>query len=185
MGHQGAQRGGQADRSSSRYAARDGQAGGGRARAPRQGHQRRGRVPGRRQAGRGGRGADAISRGRAAALPADDARDRLRAKHHDVLSAADGPPRPAPAGRARQGRRWRQVNAGWSSFRSRVRYGRFGGLAQLGERGVRNAEVEGSNPLPSTNSLFGWIRGESVEAERSETASVTHGDKLVTRLGGP
>ena len=26
-----------------------------------------------------------------------------------------------------------------------------GGLAQLGERGVRNAEVEGSNPLPSTN----------------------------------
>ena len=25
-----------------------------------------------------------------------------------------------------------------------------GGLAQLGERGVRNAEVEGSNPLPST-----------------------------------
>ncbi len=29
----------------------------------------------------------------------------------------------------------------------------FGGrLAQLGEHGVRNAEVEGSNPLPSTNS---------------------------------
>ena len=27
---------------------------------------------------------------------------------------------------------------------------RSGGLAQLGERGVRNAEVEGSNPLPST-----------------------------------
>ena len=26
-----------------------------------------------------------------------------------------------------------------------------GGLAQLGERGVRNAEVGGSNPLPSTN----------------------------------
>lgn len=25
-----------------------------------------------------------------------------------------------------------------------------GGLAQLGERRVRNAEVEGSNPLPST-----------------------------------
>ena len=25
-----------------------------------------------------------------------------------------------------------------------------GGLAQLGERGVRNAEVGGSNPLPST-----------------------------------
>jgi hypothetical protein len=28
--------------------------------------------------------------------------------------------------------------------------GRAGGLAQLGERRVRNAEVEGSNPLPST-----------------------------------
>ena len=28
--------------------------------------------------------------------------------------------------------------------------GCHGGLAQLGERGVRNAEVEGSNPLPST-----------------------------------
>ena len=27
---------------------------------------------------------------------------------------------------------------------------RTGGLAQLGERRVRNAEVEGSNPLPST-----------------------------------
>ena len=26
----------------------------------------------------------------------------------------------------------------------------LGGLAQLGERGVRNAEVGGSNPLPST-----------------------------------
>ena len=26
-----------------------------------------------------------------------------------------------------------------------------GGLAQLGERGVRNAEAGGSNPLPSTN----------------------------------
>ena len=27
-----------------------------------------------------------------------------------------------------------------------------GGLAQLGERRVRNAEAEGSNPLPSTRS---------------------------------
>ena len=26
-----------------------------------------------------------------------------------------------------------------------------GRLAQLGERGVRNAEAEGSNPLPSTS----------------------------------
>ena len=30
------------------------------------------------------------------------------------------------------------------------REGQAGGLAQLGERRVRNAEVEGSNPLPST-----------------------------------
>ncbi len=28
-----------------------------------------------------------------------------------------------------------------------------GGLAQLGERRVRNAEVEGSNPLPSTRAI--------------------------------
>jgi hypothetical protein len=35
-----------------------------------------------------------------------------------------------------------------------VRFGRgLGGLAQLGERGVRNAEVEGSNPLPSTTTF--------------------------------
>ena len=30
-------------------------------------------------------------------------------------------------------------------------WGSRGRLAQLGERGVRNAEVEGSSPLPSTN----------------------------------
>jgi hypothetical protein len=29
-----------------------------------------------------------------------------------------------------------------------------GRLAQLGERRVRNAEVEGSNPLPSTKIIF-------------------------------
>ena len=29
-----------------------------------------------------------------------------------------------------------------------------GRLAQLGERGVRNAEAEGSNPLPSTSSGY-------------------------------
>ena len=28
----------------------------------------------------------------------------------------------------------------------------------MGERGVRNAEVEGSNPLPSTKKLFGYLR---------------------------
>lgn len=35
---------------------------------------------------------------------------------------------------------------------------RTGGLAQLGERRVRNAEVEGSNPLPSTIGIlvFDW-----------------------------
>ena len=31
---------------------------------------------------------------------------------------------------------------------------RTGGLAQLGERRVRNAEVEGSNPLPSTRCVL-------------------------------
>jgi hypothetical protein len=30
----------------------------------------------------------------------------------------------------------------------------YGRLAQLGERRVRNAEVEGSNPLPSTKVLL-------------------------------
>jgi hypothetical protein len=30
---------------------------------------------------------------------------------------------------------------------------RYGRLAQLGERRVRNAEVEGSNPLPSTMAM--------------------------------
>ncbi len=32
---------------------------------------------------------------------------------------------------------------------------RIGRLAQLGERGVRNAEAEGSNPLPSTSNSYG------------------------------
>lgn len=36
-----------------------------------------------------------------------------------------------------------------------------GGLAQLGERGVRNAEVEGSNPLPSTIVPFSWVAAPS------------------------
>ena len=41
---------------------------------------------------------------------------------------------------------------GWRARDGHVEYEGFtpGGLAQLGERGVRNAEVEGSNPLPST-----------------------------------
>jgi hypothetical protein len=42
---------------------------------------------------------------------------------------------------------------GWKRPRAPCKisaFGRSGGLAQLGERGVRNAEVEGSNPLPST-----------------------------------
>src|SRR5207244_12523225 len=41
-----------------------------------------------------------------------------------------------------------------AGFPGRGRYKRVprrcGGLARLGKRGVRNAEVEGSNPLPST-----------------------------------
>ena len=32
----------------------------------------------------------------------------------------------------------------------RERFARFGDVAQLGERGVRNAEAEGSNPFIST-----------------------------------
>jgi hypothetical protein len=32
-------------------------------------------------------------------------------------------------------------------------FGPLGGVAQLGERGVRNAEVTGSNPVTSTNTL--------------------------------
>ena len=39
--------------------------------------------------------------------------------------------------------------------RSSVEAGQ-GGLAQLGERRVRNAEVEGSNPLPSTK-RYAWL----------------------------
>ena len=35
-----------------------------------------------------------------------------------------------------------------------------GGLAQLGERRVRNAEAEGSNPLPSTRRV--WSSGSVV-----------------------
>ena len=43
----------------------------------------------------------------------------------------------------------------------------YGGLAQLGERGVRNAEVGGSNPLPSTNLQIGSLgRGNSRDFQR-------------------
>jgi hypothetical protein len=38
----------------------------------------------------------------------------------------------------------------------------YGGLAQLGERGVRNAEVEGSNPLPSTITTFDYLARTSL-----------------------
>ena len=42
-----------------------------------------------------------------------------------------------------------------------------GGLAQLGERGVRNAEVGGSNPLPSTNLHIGsYVKGNSWDFQR-------------------
>ena len=41
---------------------------------------------------------------------------------------------------------------GWFRKAVQVR----GGLAQLGERRVRNAEVEGSNPLPSTRRVA-WL----------------------------
>ncbi len=45
---------------------------------------------------RGRRGPHALPGRRAAPLSADDAGDRLRAEHHHVLPAADGPDRPAP-----------------------------------------------------------------------------------------
>ena len=54
-----------------RDAARDGASGGGRARAPREGHQRRGRVPGLRAPERRGGGHERQPRRAAAALPAD------------------------------------------------------------------------------------------------------------------
>ena len=55
---------------------------------------------------------------------------------------------PSGSAQARKGR----AEADCQAATAWVDYGRCpdGGLAQLGERGVRNAEVEGSNPLPST-----------------------------------
>src|SRR5690606_27226147 len=85
----------QGDRSARGDAARDGEAGRGRAREALQADPRRGRVPGRpapaRRLGDPGRGA-----GRApAALPPDAHRDRQRAELDDPVPAAHGPAPPA------------------------------------------------------------------------------------------
>ena len=90
----------------------------------------------------------------AAALSADDAGDRLGAEHDHVLPAADGSHRAVAQTGSASGRKpTRSPDArevGSARRPCRIRRLRLGGLAQLGERGVRNAEVEGSNPLPST-----------------------------------
>ncbi len=70
-------------------------------------------------------------------------------------SPPSGPRRPSSRCRWTSSARCSRPSTRVGTVRRRdVEYVRFacglGGLAQLGERGVRNAEVEGSNPLPST-----------------------------------
>ena len=104
LGHQGLRGRGQGRRDPERDAARDGEAGGGRARAAREDHQRRGRVPGRRAAqGCGDRDRGAPDRA-AAALLADAARDRRRQLVDDHLPGPDRPDQ-AVFGKARGGLR--------------------------------------------------------------------------------
>src|SRR5207302_746064 len=71
--------------------ARDGAAGGSRAGAPRQGHQRRGRAPGVGEAGPGRAHHRHRAGGHPAAVPADGHGDRLREQLHDDLPAAARP----------------------------------------------------------------------------------------------
>ncbi len=79
LGGQGLDRRGQGRRDPDRHAAGDGASGRGRARAPRQGHRRRGRVPGVGAAeGRGERDQPEPDSA-PAAFPPDDARDELGA----------------------------------------------------------------------------------------------------------
>ena len=56
-----------------------------------------------------------------------------------------------------------------------------GRLAQLGERCVRNAEVRGSIPLPSTNFLRNFAISDAVDASSSVEASDC--DLVVTTAG--
>ena len=84
-------------------AAGDGPPGRGRARAPGQDHQRRGRAPGGREAGERRRDPRPGAVRAAAALPADAARDRRRAELHDRVPAAAGHARPFLDGGARAG----------------------------------------------------------------------------------
>ena len=87
----------------------------GRARAAREGDQRRGRVPGRRAAGRGRRRDLPEPDDDAAALPADAERDRRQPELDGRVPAADRP-RQAAAGRDR---RRRGARAGRAAARQR------------------------------------------------------------------
>ena len=80
-------------------AARDGQAGRGRARAAREGHQGRGGGAGGDAAGRGGRRDQPQPGDPAAALPADAVGDRGRAELHGGVPAPDGPGQAVPGRR--------------------------------------------------------------------------------------
>jgi glutaminyl-peptide cyclotransferase len=51
----------------------------------------------------------------------------------------------------------------------------FGRLAQLGERGVRNAEAEGSNPLPSIRKLRYMAMSKNVKTSAIVTAAILVG----------
>lgn len=42
----------------------------------------------------------------------------------------------------------------------------------MGERGVRNAEVEGSNPLPSTNSFVLQVEGLTCDGPGADSRPV-------------
>ena len=91
VGDQGLGRRGQGRRDPERHAARDGAPGRGRARAAREGDLGRGRVPGVGAAEGRGRGDGAGADHRAAALPADAARDRVEQQLDDRLPDPDRP----------------------------------------------------------------------------------------------
>ena len=99
VGNQDLDRRGQGRRDPNRNATGHGAAGGGRARAAREGDQRRGRVPGVGAAeGRGARDRGAPDRA-PAAVPADAARDRSLERDHDRLPGPDRADQAVPARR--------------------------------------------------------------------------------------
>ena len=91
--------------------------GAGRARAAREGDQRRGRVPGRRAAGRGRRRDLPEPDDAPAALPADAERDRRRPELDGRVPAADGPDQAAAGGAARARRAGRAAARATASRR--------------------------------------------------------------------